>query len=138
MPLDDSSPPLPEHVESAVRRQVESVLAAKLAEYKRVVPAFLLGSGLLFTILIANRLISQNSLLVYLHDEIFGSERNLGSGINLRVALSYSNQFALTTKGAADRAADAGAPERRVLKQTGQEGITFTPKDTLFAFYGHS
>ncbi len=95
MSAGESSQPSPLPVEAVVRSQVESLLAAKLAEYKRIAWAFLTGFGLIFAILTANRLISENSLLVYLHDELFGTERGLGPAINHSVALSYSNQFVL-------------------------------------------
>jgi hypothetical protein len=86
---------IPASIENVVRSQVENVVTAKFNEYKRIAWAFLLGFGCLFTFLIANRLISENSLLVYVHDQLFGTERGIDAAVNLSVALSYSNQFVL-------------------------------------------
>ncbi len=92
---EESSTVSSDHSDFVRRSQVEEIVNAKIGEYKRIIRAFLLGFGILFVVLITNRLISQHSLLVYLHDEMFGSERYLGSAINKSVALSYSNEFAL-------------------------------------------
>jgi hypothetical protein len=85
---------LPGGVEGLIRERVEAVFAAKLAEYKRVGYAFLLGLGLVFSVLIGDGLLSKHSLLVFLHDEVFGGfEKNLASAMARSVNFSYSNQF---------------------------------------------
>jgi hypothetical protein len=78
------------------RSDVETILEEKLKGYRRVAYAFLLGLGGLFVLLAANQLLSKRSLLVYLHDELFGSDRSLAGVIDSSVALSYSEQFSLT------------------------------------------
>ena len=85
----------PKSSEALSSTDVEKIIDARINEYKRIAKAFLLGFSLLIIFLIANRLVSQNSLLVFLHDQIFGSERYLAGAINKSVALSYSNRFEL-------------------------------------------
>jgi hypothetical protein len=80
---------------SITREQVEAIVEGKLKFYKTVVYAFALGLTSLFILLTANQLLSNRPLLVYLHDQIFGSDRALSELIDKSVALSYSDQFAL-------------------------------------------
>jgi hypothetical protein len=77
------------------RADVEAILEEKIKGYRRIVYAFLLGLGGLFLFLVANQLLSKRSLLVFLHDQLFGSDRYLGEVIDSSVALSYSEQFSL-------------------------------------------
>jgi hypothetical protein len=87
----------PDNLETVVREQVDSALKAKLGEYRRLAYAFLIGLGLLVAFLTGNRLMSERSLLVVLHDQIFGIEerfeKKVHQTIDNTVAFSYSNHF---------------------------------------------
>lgn len=82
-------------VNGMTREQVEAVVEGKLKSYRTVVYAFALGLTCLIILLVANQLIAKRSLLVYLHDQLFGSDRSLSRVIDRSVALSYTDQFAL-------------------------------------------
>jgi hypothetical protein len=77
------------------REQVEAILEEKLKSYRTVVYAFSLGLTCLIIVLVANQLVAKRSLLVYLHDQLFGSDRMLSEIIDRSVALSYTDQFAV-------------------------------------------
>lgn len=79
------------------RSEVESIIDEKLRVYRRIAYAFLLGFTGLIIVLVANQLVSRQSLLVFIHDQLFGSERSLREAIDKSVALSYSEQFTLGT-----------------------------------------
>lgn len=93
MPNEGSHPNLPEDLEAAVRQRVEAALEARIVQYRKIVYAFLAGFGLLGLILISNRIISEQSLLVMLHDQIFGFEQSLTRAMGGSVNFSYSNEF---------------------------------------------
>lgn len=89
----DKESSLPEGLEVVLQREVKAAVEAKIAEYWKIVRAFLLGLGLLVALLVANRLLSPESLLVLLHDQIFGFEKHLTRVMGKSVNFSYSNQF---------------------------------------------
>jgi len=98
------------------RSEIEAMLEEKLRGYRKTAYAFLLGFGGLFVFLIANQLLSTKSLLVFLHDQMFGSDRYLGEVIDSSVALSYSEQFLLTAAdGVRYVSFYANEPQRVVL-----------------------
>ncbi len=93
-----NDPSLPEGLEAVVQRQVKAAVEAKIVEYWKIIRAFLLGLGLLVALLVANRLLSPESLLVMLHDQIFGFDKHLTRVMSRNVNFSYSNQFWLQAK----------------------------------------
>lgn len=92
----DSS--LPEGFEAVIQRRVKDAVEAKVGEYRKIIRAFLLGFGLLIVFLAANRLLSTESLIVLLHDQVFGFDSQLRQAMSKTVNFSYSNQFWLDTK----------------------------------------
>jgi hypothetical protein len=92
---EDSHPNLPEGLEAVVQQRVEAALDARIVQYRKIVCAFLAGFGLVAVFLISNRIISQESLLVMLHDQIFGFEHSLTREMGGSVNFSYSNEFLL-------------------------------------------
>lgn len=80
---------------STLQELVRAEISSKLAEYRRILYAFLAGFGLLVTFLVANRLMSEYSLIVAVHDQIFGFRQNLVQAMGSTVAFSYSTQFQL-------------------------------------------
>ena len=86
-PTDDVRKQIDESVKHAVER--------KVAEYKRLAQAFSLGLGALIGFLIAQNFISSESLLVFIHDQLFGFEASLDRAMAKNIAVSYNNQFVL-------------------------------------------
>jgi hypothetical protein len=97
MSPDNSRPRSDPQVEGLVAEMVDAAVKKKVAEYKRVSLAFLAGVGVLFTVLIGSGLVSERSLILRLHDEIFGFESNLDRALSSNVAVSYSNEYWIGT-----------------------------------------
>ena len=85
--------PSESEIESAVAQRVHVALDAKIAEYRKILYAFFLGLGLFVLLITGNYLISNQSLLVMVHDTIFGSSQDLDDALRNSVAVSYSNHF---------------------------------------------
>jgi hypothetical protein len=110
-----TSAPPSKSTEVLSRTDVEKIIDARISEFKKIAKAFLLGFSLLIIILVANRFVSQNSLLVFLHDQIFGTERYLAGAINKSVALSYSSEFMLTSAAQVQYASFYANPTQTVI-----------------------
>ncbi len=93
MPLTDEDRAL---IDETVTRRVDAAIAERARQTRKVVQAFLLGLGILVVFLIANGLLSRRSLLVLLHDQIFGYESSVSDMLDRRLSVAYSNHFWLT------------------------------------------
>lgn len=71
----------------------------KIKEYRTIAIAFLLGLGILFILLVVNRLMAKEALIVQLHNAIFGIDfkKEIQKFLSKEVAVSYSTQFWLGT-----------------------------------------
>ena len=87
-----------ENVARLAKEHLEAGLKAKFVEYRKLTYAFLGGLGLLIVLLIGSGLISQQSLLVLLHNQIFGFKKNLDLALRNSASVSYYQQFALGTQ----------------------------------------
>jgi hypothetical protein len=87
--------------EESIKKMVDEAIAGKIKEYRKIVIAFLSGVGILFIFLIVNGLVSQEALIVKLHDAVFGVdvEKDIQEYLLQEVAVSYNNQFWLGTDG---------------------------------------
>jgi hypothetical protein len=94
----------PQGLEEMVESRVEAALNSKINEYKKIARAFLAGLGLLTALVVGHGLLSGRSLLVMLHDEVFGFEGSLAKAMSNHVAVSYNNQFVLGSQANSESA----------------------------------